>query len=81
MGQKEASKLLFSVDTAGRACRQSKIRDCRDTVDDRLSTTALLNTKENICEWTRENRKKPEEKSIIDYAIVSQKNRNKNQRH
>ncbi len=24
------------------ACRQSKIRDCRDTVDDRVSTTALI---------------------------------------
>ena len=32
-----------------------------------------LNTKENICEWTRENRKKPDEKSVIDYAIVSRK--------
>ncbi len=24
------------------ACRQSQIRDCRDTVDDRVSTTALV---------------------------------------
>ena len=38
----EAFKSVFSVDTAILACRQSKIRDCRDTVDDRLSTTALL---------------------------------------
>ena len=35
---------MFSVDTAVMACRQSKIRDCRDTVDDRLSTTALILT-------------------------------------
>ncbi len=33
---------LFSVDRVGMACRQSKNRVCRDTVDDRVSTTALL---------------------------------------
>ena len=37
----ETSKTLFSVDTVGMACRQSKIHDCRDTVDDRVSTTAV----------------------------------------
>ncbi len=37
-----ALKSLFSVDTVGMACRQSKNRDCRDTVDDRVSTTALV---------------------------------------
>ena len=31
-----------SVDTVRMACRQSKNRDCRDTVDDRVSTTALV---------------------------------------
>ena len=36
-----ASKIQFPVDTVEMACRQSKIRDCRDTVDDRVSTTAL----------------------------------------
>ncbi len=35
--------------------------------------SVTLNTKENVCEWTRENRKKPDEKSIIDYAIVTEK--------
>ena len=34
-----------SVDTAIMACRQSKICDCRDSVDDRVSTTALLTTR------------------------------------
>ncbi len=33
--------------------------------------------KEDICEWTRENRKKLDEKSIIDYAIVTQKTETK----
>ncbi len=32
----------LSVDTVTLACRQSKIRDCHDTVDDRVSTTALV---------------------------------------
>ncbi len=36
--------LWKSVDTIKMVCRQSKIRDCRDTVDDRVSTTALVNT-------------------------------------
>ncbi len=35
--------------------------------------SVALNTKENTCEWTRENRKKLDEKSIIDYAIVARK--------
>ena len=36
-----------------------------------------LNVKKETCEWTRENRKKPDEKSIIDYAIVSSKTEGK----
>ncbi len=39
--------------------------------------TVALNTKENVCEWTRENRKKTEEKSVIDYAIVTRKTETK----
>ncbi len=41
-GTFQSLKILYSVDTVEMACRQSKIRDCRDTVDDRVSTTALM---------------------------------------
>ena len=39
---------LNSVDTVELACQQSKIRDCRDTVNDRVSTTALVSTMRNF---------------------------------
>ncbi len=33
-----------------------------------------INTRKNVCEWTRENRKNPNEKSVIDYIITTKKN-------
>lgn len=33
--------------------------------------TIPINTDPTICEWTRENRKNPNEKSVIDYIIVT----------
>ncbi len=32
-----------------------------------------INMKKNVCEWTRENRKNPNEKSVIDYIITTKK--------
>ncbi len=66
------AKLKINIPSKNINQAQSRNGEMLQSVLEEAESIAL-NTKENICEWTRENRKKPDEKSIIDYVIVSRK--------
>ncbi len=66
------AKLKINIPTKNINQAQSRNGEILQSVLEETESVAL-NTKESICEWTRENRKKPDEKSIIDYAIVTRK--------
>ncbi len=47
----------------------------RELLED--TDSIAINIKEETCEWTRQNRKKPDERSVIDYIITTKKSAHK----
>ena len=66
------AKLEVSIPTKSISQTQSRNGEMLQYLLEETDTVAL-NTKKEICEWTREHRKRPDEKSIIDYAVVTKK--------
>ncbi len=64
------AKLSIKIDAKGINQQQSRNGEMlAELLED--TDSEAINAKEQYCEWTRENRKNPNEKSIIDYIIVT----------